>query len=88
VLEADPNAAPDDIYDMMDDYLNDQNLPRSLVNITLATLTFKFAPVANSRGSTLTFDVSFPNSSNLKSKREEHRVIAEKYLRHWGIDRA
>lgn len=88
MLEADPTATPDDVYDMMENYLNDQNLPRSLVNVTQATFTFKFVSVGNGKGNTLTFDVSFPNSSNLKSKREEHRVIAEKYLRQWGIDRA
>jgi hypothetical protein len=32
--------------------------------------------------------VSFPNSSNLKSLAEDDRLLGEKYLRRWGIDRA
>jgi hypothetical protein len=86
-LEADPDAGAHDIYDMMDAYLDRDNLPDTLVNITQATLNFKFGPVSNGRHQTLTFDISFPNSSNLKSKREELRVVAEKYLKRWGIDR-
>lgn len=88
ILEADPDADRNDVYDMMDQYLDKQNLPQSLVNVTQATLTFKFPPRENGRPNTLTFDISYPDSSNLKSKREEQRVIAEKYLRQWGIDRA
>jgi hypothetical protein len=36
----------------------------------------------------MTFDVSFPDSCNLKSLREEYRLLGEKYLNRWGIDRA
>lgn len=88
-LEADPDAGREDVYDMMDEYLNERNLPRSLVNISSATLSLKIAPLEKEKGGTVTFDVSFPNSSNLKSeKRERLRAIAEKYLKRWGIDRA
>lgn len=87
-LEADPDAEPADVYEMMDNYLDRSNLPDTLINITQATLNFKFVDTGNGRQKTLTFDVSFPNSSNLKSKREELRIVAEKYLKEWGIDRA
>lgn len=88
-LEGDPDAGRQDVYDMMDEYLNDTNLPRSLVNITVATLSLKIAAQGNEKGGTVTFDVSFPNSSNLKNERRERlRGIAEKYLKAWGIDRA
>ncbi len=86
-LEADPDAGPGDVYDMMRDYLNGHNLPDTLVNVTQATLSLKFVSTGG-RQKTLAFDVSFPNSSNLKSKREELRIVAEKYLKRWGIDRA
>ncbi len=87
-LEADPDAGLNDIYDMMEECLNRKNLPDTLVNMTQATINFKFVPTGGGRQKTLTFDISFPNSSNLKSKREDLRVVAEKYLKLWGIDRA
>jgi len=88
MLEADPKAGPNDIYDMLDEYLNRENLPDALINVTLAQFYFRWHHTGRGRQKTLTFDVSFPNSSNLKSKREELRVVAEKYLKRWGIDRA
>lgn len=88
-LEADPDGARDDVYDMMEQYLNARNLPTSLVNVTNATLSMKIAALGAEKGGTVTFDVSFPNSSNLKSeKRERLRSIADKYLKRWEIDRA
>ncbi len=88
-LEADPDGARDDVYDMMEQYLDARNLPSSLVNVTVATISMKIAALGAEKGGTVTFDVSFPNSGNLKSeKRERLRDIAEKYLKHWGIDRA
>jgi len=88
-LEADPNAAPDDIYGMMDECLNRNNLPEPLINVTQVKLNFKFVHTGSGRQNSLTFEVSFPNSSNLKSeKREKLRLIGEKYLKRWGIDRA
>jgi hypothetical protein len=87
-LEGDPEAGPGDVYDMMDEYLDRQNLPDTLVNVTQATVNVKFVHTGEGRQKTLTFDISFPDSSNLKSKREDLRIIAEKYLKRWGIDRA
>ena len=33
----------------------------------------------------LAFDVTFPNTCNLKSMAEDERELGEKYLRRWGI---
>jgi hypothetical protein len=87
-LEADPDAGPEDVYDMMEEYLDRRNLPDTLINVTQATLNFKFVHTGKGRQKSLTFDLSFPNSSNLKSKPEDLRVIAEKYLKRWELDRA
>ncbi len=76
------------IYDMLDECLNRENLPDALINVTLGQLHFRWHHTGQGRQKTLTFDVSFPNTSNLKSKREELRLVAEKYLKRWGIDRA
>ena len=68
-------------------------LPRDLLggvvfNVTKAVLEFRFPPQGGGHPKPLIFEVSFPNCSNLKSKREEHRLLGEKYLKRWGIDRA
>jgi hypothetical protein len=86
-LEADPAAHKDDIYSMMSNHLNRQNLPDSVINVTQATLSIRWVNSGQGRQQTLTFDLSFPDSSNLKSKREEQRQVAEKYLKRWGIVR-
>lgn len=88
-LEADPDGGAEDIYDMMEKYLNERNLPSSLVNVATARISIKIAALGDLKGGTVTFDVSYPNSSNLKSeKRQRLRAIAEKYIKEWGIDRA
>jgi len=88
-LEADPNGGPSAIYNMLDECLNRHNIPDALFNITLAQFHFRFVHTGQGRQRTLTFEVSHPNTSNLKSCRQEDlRLIGEKYLRRWGIDRA
>lgn len=87
-LEADPDAGVDDIYEMIDSYLNQNRLPASILNITQVGLKFSFDPDAEDLPKSLSFDLSWPNSSNLKSKPEVVRELAEKYLRQWGLDRA
>ena len=88
-LEANPDGGPSAIYDMLDECLNRHNLPDALFNITLAQFHFRFVHTGQGRQQTLTFEVSHPNTSNLKScRKEDLRLIGEKYLRRWGIDRA
>jgi hypothetical protein len=87
-LEADPEASADDIYEMMDDYINPQRLPASILNVSQVGLKFSFDPSREDLPKSLSFDLSWPNSSNLKSKPEGVRELAEKYLRQWGLDRA
>lgn len=88
-LEADPDGGPSAIYNMLDECLNRHNMPDALFNITLAQFHFRFVHTGQGRQQTLTFEVSHPNTSNLKScRKEDLRLIGEKYLRRWGIDRA
>jgi len=87
-LDGDPDAPPDDVYDMVDDYLNQQQVPASLFNVTQVGFQFAFDESIESLPKSMSFEVSYPNSSNLKSKQEAARALAEKYLREWGLDRA
>lgn len=85
-LEGDPNRGLQDVYDMLDQYIAAKQLPPALFNVTQATFQFRFRHTGQGRQRSMTFDVSFPDSCNLKSLREEYRILGEKYLRRWGID--
>lgn len=87
-LEANPDAGVDDIYDMMDVYLNRERIPASIVNVTQVGFKFGFDPQDDSLPRSLSFEVSYPNSSNLKSKPERLKEMGEKYLKAWDLDRA
>ncbi|MEX0718356.1 MAG: hypothetical protein WD066_17305, partial [Planctomycetaceae bacterium] len=88
VLEADPDAGVDDVYEMMENYLNQERLPKSILNVTQVGFKFGFDEEIEDLPRSMSFEVSYPNSSNLKSKPERPRELAEKYLRLWELDRA
>jgi hypothetical protein len=88
ILEADPKGPAEDIHDLMDECLARELPSAHVFHVTQATIEFRFAPRGNERPRKLVVDVSFPNCSNLKSGRDELRLLAEKYLKRWGIDRA
>ena len=83
-LDADPQRGRGCIYDMLDEDLNRRRLPRSVLHVSKSTLHFKLN--GNGHGRSMSFNVSLPNHCDLKSKREDHRLLGEKYLRKWEID--
>jgi hypothetical protein len=83
-LEADPEKGRHHIYEMLEEDLNRKRLTKSILHVTKATFNFKLN--GNGHGRSLTFNVSYPNSCDLKSKREVQRQLGEKYLKRWGID--
>lgn len=85
-FEADANGADDEIYRMMEAWLRPQMLSVGSVNVTSATIALRLDPRVPDRPSVLTFDVSFPNSSNIQSLRWDLRTLALKCVRRWGID--
>jgi len=87
-FEANPDADVNDIYDMMDEYLNRKRIPASIVNVTQVGFRFEFDPEDPDLPRSLSFDVSYPNSTNLKSKPDRLRELGQKYLKQWGVDRA
>lgn len=84
-LEPGTHAEPTNFSDMIDRYIDNQKLPRSVMQVERAILLFKWA---DNDGNTHEFDVRItrPNRSNLKSLGQDERELAEKYLREWGID--
>ncbi len=73
---------------MIEDYMNTEQLPASILNVTQVGLKFGFDSEREDLPKSLSFDLSWPNSSNLKSKPEGVRELAEKCLREWGLDNA
>jgi hypothetical protein len=86
-LEADPQAGPQDIYELIAECLHPTFLASAVVNVTNAEFQFRFAARGYEKPKPITFSVSFPNSSNLKSLPESRRLLVEKYLKRWGIER-
>lgn len=84
LLEPDEELGRDAVYDMLEQDLNRAKLPRSILHVTKVTIQMRFS--GNGNGRALEFDVSYPNSCNLKSRREELRLIGEKYMKRWKID--
>jgi hypothetical protein len=82
-FESDARTKRGDIYELMDKALNHQRLNSETVNVTQATMQVTFA--ASGRPKTITFQISYPDSCNLKDK-PEHLKIME-YLKRWGIAR-
>ena len=87
LLEADPQGGSQDVYDMIEEYLNVISLSNSNVNVTHAEFQIRFAPRGKGQKQHISFNVSFPNTSNLKNLNDEYRQLAEKYLKRWGIER-
>jgi len=76
-----------DVFEVIDDCLNDQAVHWENVNISLVTFCFQFAAVNGRHGGTLSFDVTFPDHCSIKSRRPERIELTRKYLRRWRIAR-
>jgi hypothetical protein len=87
-LEGDPDLGNRDVYDLLEQLTELKQFSLAVCNLTQVTLQFRFRPEGSARARSMTFDVSFPDSCNLKSLREEYRLLGEKYLKQWGIERA
>lgn len=84
-LETDPRGGPRDIYDMIDAHFPIERFPRASLFVNLATFTVNYRTRDDDQERTLTFDVSSPDGSNLRSMSEERRAVGERCLRLWGI---
>src|SRR5262249_42280636 len=81
LLEADPDAGPDDVYDMLADYLNQHNLPLEAVHVTMATLTFEFEALDGRKPGPMSFDIGYPNTCSLRNQHPERIDIVRKHLK-------
>ncbi len=85
-FEVDARRGTKALYDLLEKSLNQQRVPLSNVNVTLATIQMVLTRPDN-KTKTLTFNVSFPESCNLPRDNPEG-MKAREYLRRWGIARA
>jgi len=84
-IKADPRSDRNDIYRKIERWLRRENLPVEGLRVTQATFSLRFIHNGPGRQPTLTFDVTVPHSSNLKSKPDELRVVGERCLRLWEV---
>ena len=61
------------------------NLHRSQVAVTQVSIQLQFLSDGQRKGKSMTFNVSCPNTCDLKSKPDDMRVIGERCIRRWGI---
>jgi hypothetical protein len=83
-LDANPQGAGDDIYEMMEECFSADRLPLSRLRVVHARFHLTFMPEGQDRAEGLTFNVGL-HSCDLKSKPDTVRVIGERCLRRWGI---
>lgn len=84
-VKADPRAHRNDIYRKIERWLRAENLPPEAVRVSQATFSLRFIHEGRGRQPILTFDVSAPHSSNLKSKPDEQRAVGERCLKRWEV---
>lgn len=85
VLEADHGGSREDIYAMLDECLDRQHLPLSVLNVTAAELNFDFQAVNGRQSEAITFDLIYPDLCTLRNQRPDCVVVVRKYLRQWRI---
>jgi hypothetical protein len=83
-LEANVKENPRAVYDLLDDVLAGNRIPKELLTVTQVRLQIVFRPGAGRRSRTLSFDVTPPDSCSLKHD-PEHEV-ARQCLKKWELD--
>lgn len=78
-------ASHAEVLDLIERLLAGAGLDRTQVRVVSVGIQLQFFGDGDRRGKTLTFHISSPNSSDLKSKPDDVRVIGERCLRRWGI---
>jgi hypothetical protein len=73
------------IHDVLDNDLAQNRVSRATLDVRKARLCFYFANTTG-RSKTMKVNINLPNTSDLKSKREDMARIGRKYLQRWGID--
>jgi len=71
------------IYNLIENALNQENIPLSEVKAVKAKIQFEFDGINGKKGKTVTFDIATPDHCTLKD--DPLHQIAKKYLEEWGL---
>lgn len=71
------------LYDLLDDAINQIKMPLDSLVVSQAKISVYFRGERGRKGKTLTFDITAPDSCNLKD--HGHDLIVKKYLKRWGL---
>lgn len=85
MFEADPTKGPEDIYNQLDTWLDQTQVPLASLHVYRAKLSL-YWPARGKRRPTLSWTVGKPGTCTLKSEREDRRRIGEAHQRLWRID--
>lgn len=79
------DASHADVVSAINALLGAYELNRSLVNVTQVSIQLQFLSDGRRKPKTMTFNVSYPTSCDLKSKPDDVRVVGERCIKRWGI---
>lgn len=85
MFHADPDNGPEDIYDQLDAWLDQQQIPITSLHVHRAKLSLLW-PAQGKRRPSMTWTVAKPGTCTLKSEAEDRRRIGETHQRLWRID--
>ena len=83
-IKADRGATHNDIYRRLEREIQLDRFPQSGTKVLQVTFQLEFDN-PDSKRSTMSFDVSVPDSCTLKSKSDSKRIVGEKCLKKWGV---
>jgi len=84
-IKADPRGGRFDIYRKIERFLRAENIPIEGTRVLQASFALKFIHEGRGRQPQMTFNITAPHSSDLRHKRDEHRVVAERCLKLWEV---
>lgn len=84
-LKADPKGHPSEIFQMLAHYCSTQNVSPGRVRVRQVSFRVTFMQDGVGRPKTLSFNVSSPDSCDLKSKTDDMRTVGERCLKLWRI---
>ncbi len=82
LIEDDPRA-PTPFHDWMDQVVDQQSVPLSMLDVAQARIRVEWEPVNGGRPRTLTFTVGAPDSCSLKD--DPNHLVMKRYLKAWNI---
>lgn len=87
-LEAAAKGPREDVYDLIDGWMNRERVAPGRVRVSRVTLRLDYVRSGPGRAMGMTFDLSWPDGTTLTGLGDRERELGEKYLRRWGIARA